>query len=217
MKYSRGILAIIALLGFGLIMMVYRSGRATEAPLSHDDRAARASPSGERAAVSGTGELAALRQEVAQLRQLVKNQGQTPEAPDQAKTEPVDPEIKALDTQAEQERRHREYVQRVAASYGREPVDPSWSSSKMSVIQTALESNPELRQLVRSVECRSQTCRVEFTDEASGKLSTAVPSFLASLGTELPTAIAERVEQAGRSGSTVFYVGHSNDIQVTVQ
>lgn len=37
------------------------------------------------------------------------------------------------------------------------------------------------------------------------------------LGTELPTAIAERVEQAGRPGSTVFYVGNSSDIQVTIQ
>jgi hypothetical protein len=197
--------------------MVYRSVGATEAPPTRDDRAAGASPSGERAAVSGTAELAALRQEVAQLRQLVNNQGQTPEAPDQAKTGPVDPEIKALETQAEQERRHREYVQGVAASFRKELVDPAWSSSKMSVIQTALASKPELRQLVRSVECRAQTCRVEFADEASGRPSNAVQSLLAGLGTELPTAIAERVEQAGRPGSTVFYVGHSNDIQVTVQ
>jgi transposase-like protein len=198
-------------------MMVYRSVRTTEAPSTPEHRAAGASPSGERAAVSGAAELAALRQEVAQLRQLVKNQGQAPAAPDQAKTEPVDPEIKALETQVEQERRHREYVQGVAASFRKEPVDPAWSSSKMSVIQTALASKPELRQLVRSVECRSQTCRVEFADEASGRPSNTVQSLLAGLGTELPTAIAERVEQAGRPGSTVFYVGHSNDIQVTVQ
>lgn len=217
MKHSRGLLAIIALLGLGLCMMVYRSVRATEAPPTRDDRAAAASPSGERAAVSGAAELAALRQEVAQLQQLVKNQGQTPEVPDQAKTEPVDPEIKALETQAEQERRHREYVQDVVASFRKEPVDLAWSSSKTSVIQTALTSNPELRQFVRSVECRSQTCRVEFADDASGRPSNAVQSLLAGLGTELPTAIAERVEQAGRPGSTVFYVGHSNDIQVTVQ
>ena len=214
MRYSRGILAIIAVLGLGLFMVVYRFGRATEAPPPHDDRA---TSSGERVAVSGAAELAVLRQEVAQLRQVVKNQRQTPEARDQAKTEPVDPEIKALETQAEQERRSREYVQGVAASYRKEPVDPSWSSSKMSVIQTALASKPELRQLVRSVECRSQTCRVEFADEGSGRPSNAVQSFLADLGTELPTAIAERVEQAGRPGSTAFYVGHSNDIQVTVQ
>lgn len=217
MKYSHGILAIIALLGLVLCVMVYRSGSATEAPPTHDDRAAGASPTPERAAISGSAELAALRQEVVQLRELMTIERQKPMTPDPATTEPVDPEIKALDTQAEQERRHREYVQGVAASYGKEPVDPSWSSSKMSVIQTALASNPELRQLVRSLECRSQTCRMEFADEPSGRPSNAVQSFLAALGTELPTAIAERVEQAGRPGSTVFYVGHSNGIQVTVQ
>ena len=217
MRHSRGFLAIVALLGLGLCMMVYRSVRATEAPPTRDDRAAGTSPSGERAAVPGATELTALRQEVAQLRHLVKNQGQTPEAPAQAKAAPVDPEIKTLETQAEQERRHREYVQGVAASFRKEPVDPAWSSSKMSVIQTALASKPELRQLVRSVECRSQTCRMEFADEDSGRSSNAVQSLLAELGTELPTAIAERVEQAGRPGSTVFYVGHSNDIQVTIQ
>lgn len=217
MKYPRGLLVIIAMLGLGLCMMVYRSVHATDATPTRDDRATGANPSGERAAVAGAAELAALRQEVAQLRGLVKNQRQTPEAPDRAKAEPVDPEIKALETQAEQERRHREYVQGVAASFRKEPVDSAWSSSKMLVIQTALASRPELRQLVRSVECRSQTCRVEFADEASGRPSNAVSSLLAALGTELPTAIAERVEQAGRPGSTVFYVGHSNDIQVTVQ
>jgi hypothetical protein len=217
MKYSHRILAIIVLLGLVLCVMVYRSRSATEAPPNHDDRAAGASPAGERAAISESAELAALRQEVAQLRDVVTIERQKPVTPDPAKTELVDPEIQALDTQAEQERRHREYVEGVAASYGREPVDPSWSSSKMSVIQTALASNPELRQLVRSVECRSQTCRMEVADEASGKPSNAVQSFLAGLGTELPTAIAERVEQAGRPGSTVFYVGHSSGIQVTVQ
>lgn len=217
MKYSRGLLAIIALLGFGLCVMVYRSGRATEAPPTPDDRAAGVSPSGAPAAASGAAELAVLRQEVAQLRQLVKTQGQTPEAPAQTRTEPVDPELKVLETQAEQERRHREYVQGVAASFRKESVDPAWSSSKTSVIQAALASKPELRQLVRSVECRAQTCRVEFADEVSGRPSNAVQSFVAGLGTELPTAIAERVEQAGRPGSTVLYVGNSNDIQVTIQ
>ena len=229
MTYSRGLLAIIALLGLGLGMMVYRSGRATEAPPTHGDRAGGGGPQAEGAAASGATELVALRQEVAQLRQLVKRdharedtQRQTPAAPevtearDQAR-QPVDPEIKALDAQAEQERRHREYVQGVAGAYRREPVDPAWSSSKMSVIQTALASKPELRQLVRGVECRSQSCRVEFADEASGRPSPAVQSFLADLGAELPTAIAERMEQAGRPASTVFYIGRSSDIQVTVQ
>jgi hypothetical protein len=112
---------------------------------------------------------------------------------------------------------HPRALQGVAASYGKEPVDSAWSSSKMSMIQAALAAAPELRPLVRGVECRSQTCRVEFADEPSGRPSNAMPSVMAGLGAELPTAIAERVEQAGRPGSTVFCVGHSNDIQVTVQ
>ena len=71
--------------------------------------------------------------------------------------------------------------------------------------------------IVASNSDQRQTCRVEFADEASGRPSNAVQSFLAGLGTELSTAIAERVEQAGRPGSTVFYVGHSNDIQITTK
>lgn len=214
MKYSRGFLAITAVLVLGVCLLVVRSGRATEAPPSHDDRAAGASPPGDRAAAPGPAELAALRQEVAQLRQAVKNQ---PAPAEPTRTGPVDPEVKALETQAEQERRHRDYVQGVATSYRNEPVDPAWSASKLSVIQAALAAKPELRSLVRSMECRSQTCRVEFADDASGRPSNAVQSFVAGLGTELPSAIVERVEEAGRPGSTVFYVGHSSDIQVTVQ
>lgn len=213
MKYSRGLLAITAVLVLGVCLVVVRSGRATEAPPSHDDRATGASPP---AAAPGPAELAALRQEVAQLRQAVKNQAPAPAEP--TRTGPVDPEIKALETQAEQERRHRDYVQGVAASYRNEPVDPAWSSAKLSVIQAALASKPELRSLVRGMECRSQTCRVEFADDPSGRPSNALQTFALSLGTELPGAIVERVEaDGGRPGSTVFYVGHSSGIQVTVQ
>lgn len=214
MKYSRGFLAITAVLVLGVCLVVVRSGRATEPPPSHDDRAAAASPP----SAPGPAELAALRQEVAQLRQAVKNQAPAPAPAEPTRTGPPDPEIKALETQAEQERRHRDYVQGVAASYRNEPVDPAWSSAKLSVIQAALASKPELRSLVRGMECRSQTCRVEFADDASGRPSNALQTFTLGLGTELPGAIIERVEaDGGRPGSTAFYVGHSSGIQVTVQ
>ena len=87
MKYSRGFLAITPVLVLGVCLVVVRSGRATEAPPSHDDGAAAASPP----AAPGPAELAALRQEVAQLRQAVKNQAPAPAPAEPTRTGPPDP------------------------------------------------------------------------------------------------------------------------------
>lgn len=217
MKRSHGLVAIVGLLAIGTGAGLYRAVRTTEL--------ASASPAGDRTGESSpaargftpqAAELIALRQELAVLKQQVRSQehrldavGEAPPAQSDAVAEVVTP--------AEQERRSREYMAGVASSFRNEPLDSAWSAAKTSLVQTALAADPALRQRVRSVECRSQTCRVELDDDAAGRPNGAVQTFLSALGRELPSTLAERVEQPGRPASTVLYVGHHADMQVTVQ
>jgi hypothetical protein len=210
MKRSRGLLTITALLGVGLCGIVVRSVyTSAEAPTESGLAPAKQPASG--AAASESAELAEMRREIAQLRRQVWTQEQRQAAAGPGKAEAQDPAAAKdprtdPEARAEQERKYREYMAGVDAAFRKETTDPRWSSATSSAVQTALIADNDLRPLARGVECRSHTCRVEIADDGSGKLGKILPMFAQQVGQELPSVVANRVEDAGGAATMVLYM-----------
>lgn len=215
MKRSLGSFMITTLLGIGSCAVAYRIARtADESPDGEGRTSSTRHPLGGTASPA-LAELAELRRELAQLRLQVRGQGLTPAAADAARAaedhpgatrDPrTDPEARA-----ELERERREYMAGVDAAFRSEATSPGWSSAISAVIQTAMADNSGLRPIGRGVECRSTTCRVEIADDGSVKLGKALPLLIHQVGQELPSVVANRVED-GRGGATmVLYMSRQD-------
>src|SRR5262249_25151853 len=154
-------LAVVAVLVVGLGIAVYRVVQVSAEPATSSAAAPRPLP----AAGTDSSEISELRQELFQLRHQVYAQAQRvaadPSRPQAATpAEPPGPEARA-----EAERKRKDYVAGIDAAFRKEVRDPQWSAATTSTVQSALATDDELRPLGRSVECRSQTCRVEITDD----------------------------------------------------
>jgi len=171
------------------------------------------------AAGSQAAELAELRREMLQLRKQVHAQGEqldsaanAPYDDSQAVADRHDPQA-VLERREEDERKHREYMVGVDAAFRNEATDPRWAATTTVAVQAAITETGELRQLARSVECRSSTCRVELTDNGSGKLASVLPAFAMRVGHELPSVDIGRIQDASGAATTVLYMSrHSSAV-----
>ncbi len=91
----------------------------------------------------------------------------------------------------------------VHAKFVAEPRSFGWARAPATLIQDTLASAPVLGSVVRNVDCRSTTCRVELLDNRSPEFSKRLPDFLMRVGEVLPTAKADFVSNPDgtRTGS----------------
>jgi hypothetical protein len=211
MKRSRWFLAVVAMLVVGLSIAVYRAVRVSAEPATSAAAAPRRLP----ATGTESPEVSELRQELFRLRHQVYAQGQRlatdssrPQAA--APAEPPGPEARA-----EAERKRKDYVAGIDAAFRKEVRDPQWSTATTSTVQSALAADDELRPLGRGVECRSQTCRVEITDDGSGSLGKLLPMFVHHVGPALPTMTADRVVDGSGGATMVLYLSRSTAFPAT--
>jgi hypothetical protein len=204
MRRFSGILCVVAMISAGLCWMVYRSVR---------EQAARAAPDAVGALRperphddAASPQLLAMQRELAELRHQVRAQaqrepGETPPAePPRARDPRTDPEARA-----ESERARHEAIAGVDAAFRGEAMDPRWSATASSTIQTAFASDDKLRPLARGVECRSRTCRVEIADDGSAELNKGLPEIAMRVGRELPNAVYDRVQGADGTPRQIIY------------
>jgi hypothetical protein len=212
MTPSRGLLTIAAILGITLCFVVHRALHTDSGDIAERGSAAAEQPRGA-GATSESAQLAALRRQIAELERRVWAQERSaagdPATHDPPAVSPRDPQIE-LETHAEQERRHRDYLAGLETAFHDEATDPGWSAATSAVVQTALASSREIRALGRGVECRSHICRVEITDDGRGSLGKILPTFAQEIGHELPNVAANRVQNA--DGTTmVLYLSRDDD------
>ena len=120
----------------------------------------------------------------------------------------MDPEARA-----EVERKYQAYIAGVDAAFRQEATEPRWSSAASAAVHKVIAGDDDLRPLARGVECRSHTCRVEIADDGSGKLGKLLPMFAQQVGQELPSVLANRVENAGDTATVVLYMSRRNATQ----
>jgi hypothetical protein len=213
MRRSPVILAIVALLGIALCVVVVRLVRGAADPPASAAGPAIRQPSGPSA-----GDLAQLRQDVTRLEQQVRAQADDPWAspddvsstvtpgagPAHAPLVPGPAELR--EARAEEDRLHREYIARIDAAFRAEATDPQWSSTTSSAIRGIVAGDESLRSSLRGVDCKSHTCRVEIADDGSGALDKALPMFVHQLAPHLPSVAADRVDDGRGAASMVLYM-----------
>lgn len=202
MKRSRRFLAVVAVLVVGLCIAVYRAVQVSAEPVT----SAAAAPHPVAAGGAESPEVSELRQELFRLRHQVASQEMRLATADPAKAQAPD---SGPEARAEAERKRKDYVVGIDAAFRKEARDPQWSAATTSTVQSALAADEELRPLLRGVDCRSQTCRVEITDDGSGKLRKLLPIFVHHVGPALPTMTADRVVDGNDRATMVLYLSRN--------
>jgi hypothetical protein len=208
-----------ALLIGGLILgLVLCSAHLALRPREQDDRGAgtsrtseqrRSAPAGDRPAATNVDELSALRDELASLRAELARQRRDAPAKASSPSASSPPDSGVRPSGFSREDAARELQARIAvidSAFQSEHVDPTWSASASSAIQRALSSEDVGGLHADSVDCRSQTCRVELHDDGSGRLGKSMPVFALQLAGTLPTITASTVPQSSGGSTLVLYL-----------
>jgi hypothetical protein len=94
----------------------------------------------------------------------------------------------------------------VQADFFMEPRDAKWSSNMSTTIRDVAGKSDVMREALHNIECHSQTCRVEVTDDGSGKITQEMPIFVNQLGGNLPSAQADRIDNGNGKSTLVLYL-----------
>jgi hypothetical protein len=204
-----GIAALLAACGGRPDDAPAQSVTQASAPTPAMQRAASARTEAQRPPISrdaGIGELreevALLRRDVADLReQLAHISGQSV-----ATVDAPNPRTDAVARQQAQETERARIASSESAFRG-ERSDSRWSQATAATIQAALgQTDDSIRSQVRSIECRSQSCRVEINAGANGALAQNLPLIVAQLGSSLPHVTAGQIDQGDGRQATVLYL-----------
>ncbi len=122
---------------------------------------------------------------------------------------PSDPDEVQAVRAADAERR-RTYMAGVAEAFARERVDGAWAGRTSVRVNAALNGDDVLRGFAHSVECRSQSCRVEIADDGAGTLSRRFPFVALSLADVLRALATEPVDPSSGHGGMVIYMSNQS-------
>lgn len=146
-------------------------------------------------------ELTDLKAEIAALNQFVRSQAASqPLAGRDEKT----PQLRDPLAQADAEQQRQQQIALIEAGFRSETTDADWSAASLAKLQAAL-AKPALQSALRSMECRSRTCRVEIA-HASTDVQKILPLFANQLADSLPNLTAGEVDGSTGDGNMVLYL-----------
>lgn len=147
-------------------------------------------------------EVALLRREVAEIRQLLARQpgvAASAEIPANPRTDP--------DARLEAQRQETLRIASSESAFRAEQNDTRWSREAAANVRAAFaQADDTVSTQVRSVECRSQSCRVEINSAAGESLARDLPIILSHLGDALPHMTAGKIDQGDGRQATVLYM-----------
>ncbi len=186
--------------------------RETQAVTSEPPPARLGSPSAldaaNTASASSAESLAALRREVGMLRSEVRQMreqiSRMPGAAQAAAAQP-DPRVDPV-ARDEAQQLDRQRIASAEATFQAERRDARWSQDQTTAIRSLLtQAGGGISAQLRSVDCRSQSCRVELSSsDAGGGLD--VPMLLTRLNAGLSHVTAGQVDQGDGTQTTVLYM-----------
>ncbi len=153
--------------------------------------------------------LADLRQQVQLLRREVADlRGKVSRLPGMNDAEPHPPDPRSDSVAMEQARQaERLRIASTEAAFRNEQSDARWSQGAAASVQAALaQADESMRSQVRSIECRSQSCRVEINASPGAAPAQDLPLVIARLGQVLPNVTAGQVDQGDGRKATVLYM-----------
>jgi len=102
--------------------------------------------------------------------------------------------------------RPRAYMAGVEQAFANERFDAAWASGASSRVASTFDGDEILKGIARTVECRSQTCRVQIEDDGSGRLARRMPFVAIGLADVLPTISAEHIDNGNGRGAMGLYM-----------
>ena len=144
------------------------------------------------------GEVSALRRQIYEQEQAVKSGvSGTEAAPDSdLRHNPA--------ARAEAEKARQEQMAILEVAFRQEPIDREWSVKVTRSVQEALAGEQVVQTALRSLECRSQTCRMELVQDDAGELANSVPLFLMQLGEAVAGGATIDYVEDGAGGNTMI-------------
>lgn len=146
-------------------------------------------------------EVGMLRSEVRQMREQISRM---PGAAQAAAAQP-DPRVDPV-ARDEAQQADRQRIASAEATFQAERRDARWSQDQTTAIRSLLtQAGDGISAQLRSVDCRSQSCRVELSPSGAGS-GLDVPMLLTRLNAGLSHVTAGQVDQGDGTQTTVLYM-----------
>jgi hypothetical protein len=157
--------------------------------------------------------MARLNAQVSALREQMAENQASPSADAGAVDPEPGPARRDPAERAQQETEWHAHMMEVDSDFQSEAMDPRWASSTASAVQRTVNASDAMRGNMRSVECRSQTCRVELDDDGSGAMSKELPIFVQQFAETLPSVQADRIDDGSGRTTMVLYMARNDSAQ----
>lgn len=196
---------------FGYVATIFLSPRATPEPRTRMAKETLVTKPAEQTGALQS-RLTFLESELLAMRARLEDMGKTGtpaaeahEAPAAEAAPPVSPE-----EIAQQKAVWHEHMLEVAAEYESEARDPRWARDAQTTITLALDGLPALSKGLRSLDCRSETCRVEVVNDHQPDFDKQLA--LLPLGLRgLPSAEFDQLHEPDGKVRTVVYFTRQTD------
>jgi hypothetical protein len=120
---------------------------------------------------------------------------------------PASPQKSREAREKEWEQKHSQMIADLESSFRTEAQNPAWSAETTATIQAALRSEDVLlTAAAQGLECRSRSCRLELTDDGSGKLAKALPMFAQRIAQPLPDILADHKVSDDGTAKYILYL-----------
>jgi hypothetical protein len=118
-----------------------------------------------------------------------------------------EPPLSVAEQRAAEEQKQRARMEAVEEAFRKEVFDQNWARETRGSVEVAMQTeNVHLQ--ARSVECRSQTCRVELADDESPAIQAGLENLPQAVGGTLPLMQIARTDDAA-GHHTILYLSHA--------
>lgn len=205
MKFARvyvvGLLAVCAVTAFEFGSRTNRRQRAEQYAAPLETRAVENTDRDE-AMPRLTAQIAALQLQVARLNSAANAvPSSTVDTPSEAAV--AEGALSPAEQRAADEQKRRARMEIVEAAFRKEPSNQNWAAATQGSIQAAMQAE-DVRLQARSMECRSETCRVELLDDGSAANREGLENLPRAVGGILPLMQIARTDDAGGHHTVVY-------------
>jgi hypothetical protein len=156
------------------------------------------------------GRVTSVESELAAMRARLAGLEAAPAPNPSAAAESPPPIVDARELARQKEEWHA-HMTDVEAEYQIEGRDPAWAREAQATIQRVLDGLPALSRGMRSLECRSETCRLEVVNDRQPDFDKQLPLLHHGMSA-LPSAEYDQVsEPDGKIRTIVYFSRHADD------
>ena len=101
------------------------------------------------------------------------------------------------------EKAFRDRLDAVDAAFRSEAMDPNWSTKLTAMLRADFRKNKAFRN-VRSIECRSRTCRIEIPEDGRGTITNNLPVLTLRFAATLPAMQVDRAKGGNGGKDTLI-------------